>query len=108
MLTIANSAALEETLRQFGELIQFSQALPYPARLSEYHALVIEALVDQQSYFDEAASKRSTAGFAQNTQVQRASQKLKAAYSILMRLYTKESDSNKKAFFDHLCALDFI
>jgi hypothetical protein len=70
--------------------------------------LVVEALVDQRSYFDEAASRQSTAGLAQNARVQRASQKLKSAYSILMRLYTEESKSNKNAFFDHLCALDFI
>jgi hypothetical protein len=108
MLTIANPAELKETLRQLGELILFAQALPCPARLSEYHALVVEALVDQQSYFDEAASRQSTAGLAQNARVQRASQKLKSAYSILMRLYTEESKSNKNAFFDHLCALDFI
>jgi hypothetical protein len=108
MLTIEHPTEFEETLRQLGELIQFAQALPYPARLSEYHALVVEALADQQSYFDEAASRRSTAGLAQNAKVQRASQKLKTAYSILMRLYADEPKSNKNAFFDHLCALDFI
>jgi hypothetical protein len=108
MRAIASSAELEETLRQLGELIPFARALPHPARLSEYHGLVIDALVDQQSYFEEAASRQSTAGSAQNAQVQRVWRKLKAAYSILMNLYAEEPDSNKDAFFDHRCALGFI
>lgn len=37
-----------------------------------------------------------------------ASEKLKRAYSILVEQYPKEATQNKSAFYDYLCALDFV
>ncbi len=35
-------------------------------------------------------------------------QKLLQAYNELMSIYAYENGHNKKAFYSHLCALDFI
>jgi hypothetical protein len=40
--------------------------------------------------------------------VQTASVKLHEAYAELMRLFPEEGRQNRDAFFDHLCALDFL
>ncbi|NIP39793.1 MAG: hypothetical protein GWO07_16190 [Candidatus Dadabacteria bacterium] len=40
--------------------------------------------------------------------VHSSSNKLKRAYSILMKKCPKENGHNRQAFFDDLCALDFI
>ena len=40
--------------------------------------------------------------------VRSSSANLQGAYSDLMRLYSSENATNKQAFFDYLCALDFI
>lgn len=43
-----------------------------------------------------------------DSNVQNATRTLKTSYSDLMSLFPSESEHNKQAFFDHLCALDFL
>ena len=45
---------------------------------------------------------------AQEPLVVGASHKLIKAYQILMQVYPRETAQNKQAFFDYLCALDFL
>lgn len=52
--------------------------------------------------------KKATAFNSGDKLVQDASKGLREAHSDLMRLFPNESEHNKKAFFDHLCALDFL
>ena len=40
--------------------------------------------------------------------VRSSSNQLIQAYDYLMQSYPQESPHNRQAFFDHLCALDFI
>lgn len=40
--------------------------------------------------------------------VRNSSQKLQQAYGMLMQRFARETGPNKTAFFDHLCALDFL
>ncbi|MCP4488040.1 MAG: hypothetical protein GY820_12070 [Gammaproteobacteria bacterium] len=40
--------------------------------------------------------------------VKSSSQHLIAAHSLLKQLYPQETKHNQQAFFDYLCALDFI
>jgi hypothetical protein len=42
------------------------------------------------------------------TGVQTASARLHEAYAELMRLYPGEGTHNRDAFFDYLCALDYL
>jgi hypothetical protein len=65
------------------------------------------AIEDQQALLLEIESKQ-TRWNVSHPKVRSASGKLQAAYSDLMRIYPNENATNKQAFFDYLCALDFI
>lgn len=89
-------------------LIRQLKAQKPPSSLKSYHELVIGAVEDQRAYFREWAKSPSAPFNPRHVKVQSASQKLRQAYGILMRQYPKEANQVKEAFFDHLCALDFI
>jgi hypothetical protein len=69
-----------------------------PSRLRRVHALVTEAVVAEHAHLT-----RNEPGA-----VQTASARLHEAYAELMRLFPQESPHNRDAFFDYLCALDFL
>ena len=73
------------------------RALALPPRLQPVQRLVVEAVVAERAYLDGEASA-----------VHMASTRLHEAYGQLMRLYPEEGAQNRDAFFDYLCALDFL
>lgn len=74
------------------------RSLNPPQPLGRVRTLVIEAVSAEQAYL---------AG-ADQTAVATASARLHEAYAELMRLYPEEGAHNRDAFFDYLCALDFL
>ena len=80
------------------------------------HRNVIDALKDQRAYFEEwqRAVRRGEpfryppGASPHHPRVLSSSQKLQQAYGRLIQLYPQETERTKQAFFDHLCALDFI
>lgn len=80
---------------------------PPTAALQAAQDKVKSAIADQQAFLLEL--ERQQTGWNMNhAKVRSASSKLQAAYADLMRLYPGETATNKQAFFDYLCALDFI
>ena len=78
-----------------------------PAALKATQDKVRAAIVDQQAFLLELERKQT--GWDMNhPKVRSASGKLHGAYGDLMRMYPNEDATNKQAFFDYLCALDFI
>ena len=102
--------------KRVGDLITQLDALPAPKNLEEVRRQVGEAIKDQRAYFEEwqeATAKRERFKYAlgsgpRHPRVLASSQKLQQAYARLMQLYPREGAGNQQAFFDHLCALDFI
>ena len=92
-------------LRHLGEMT-------VPARLTHVHRLVVEAIQDQHDYFSDwhAARERKTPFQPGLTYpaVERSSQKLRAVYEELKRLYPRENKQNTQSFYDYPCALDFV
>lgn len=76
------------------------------SRLKPYHALVLSAIKDQYNYF--LALEKGVKPDLNHRLVQRSHESLIQAYQQLMGLYPSESPYNQQAFFDHLCALDFL
>jgi len=76
-----------------------------PPKLKPAHQHIVTAIAQHQSYFSlqDSGSKSK-----QQQLVQSSHRHLIAAYNVLMQLYPQESRHNKQAFFDYLCALDFI
>ncbi len=81
--------------------------------------LIIQALDQQENYFQSKRNKdtsfwsslvdtgRGLLGTHEQP-IKESSRLLVSAYQVLMKTYPNESKHNKQAFFDHLCALDFI
>jgi hypothetical protein len=97
---------------QLERLISFARSMPVPARLKAYHSQILTALAADRQFFAEWKAQGANFPFAQqlaaNGNVQAASSAARAAYSELMSKYPGESQSNKDAFFDYHCALDFL
>ncbi len=101
-------------IQQLAELIAYLKNLPPPGPLEEFHEHLLAAIHDQKAFYEQW----SQAGFGfthaqaemipKHPLVLSASGHLRAAYGILKKTYPGESKHNQKAFFDYLCALDFI
>lgn len=63
--------------------------------------------LDQQAFLLELERKQTDWNM-DHPKVRSASGKLLGAYGNLMRMYPNEDGTNRQAFFDYLCALDFI
>lgn len=79
--------------------------LKTPQKLRAVYDHIYQAIQQQRRYFtlihaqDKQEKKRL---------VQSSHQHLITAYNLLMKLYPNESRHNQAAFYDYLCALDFI
>ncbi len=101
---------VEKIIGQLGQL-------NVPKNCVSVRQRVMEAIQDQKAYFQEwdtAQAGRAPFKYplgslgARHALVTSSSQKLHQAYGELMQLFPKERAKNQQAFFDHLCALDFI
>ena len=103
-----------QSISDMDRLINYLQNTKAPADLSTYKAHLIEALSDQRAFFEEWKTQGqgfqygSPQSLGSHAKVQSASAALKEAYGILMETYPSEGSSNKEAFFDYHCALDFL
>ncbi len=79
-------------------------SMAVPLKLQNVRELVLGAVKDQESYL----KKKPRQVNASDKAVSAASGKLHTAYGELMGLYPNENAHNKQAFFDYLCALDFV
>ena len=89
-------------------ILEALRELDPPRSLREVQKLVAGAIEEQRACLDEW--KRSgKSGFPRRSpRVQSSSSKLRRAYSLLMKAFPREGQNSKRAFFDYLCALDFI
>jgi hypothetical protein len=78
-----------------------------PISLRPAYGLILDSVREQINYF-EAWYDLGGSFDPLDARVQSAHNKLLQAYSMLIDLYPDEVEQNKVAFFDHLCALDFI
>jgi hypothetical protein len=73
------------------------RSLDLPKRLGRVQSLVTDAVVAERAYL---AGEQSA--------IHTASARLHEAYAELMRLFPGEGAHNRDAFYDYLCALDFL
>ncbi len=82
--------------------------LETPARLRPVYQHIVTAIGEHRSYFALQISVDANAKAKQKQLVKSSSQHLISAYGLLKQLYPQETKHNQQAFFDYLCALDFI
>ncbi len=81
---------------------------PPSSSLNKLQDLVIEAIVEQRALLDEWKESERAQFPKNNPRVRKASSQLRRAYSLLLKQFPREGPHNREAFFDYLCALDFI
>lgn len=96
-------------LAGYKPIIEGILALDTPKALIPVEAQVYEAVKAQRDYL-EAWRQSGDPGYYNpaDPAVQAIHDKLLAAYDSLVKLYSAEEMQNKRAFFDHLAALDFL
>lgn len=106
VLRITNSRALATPDTYRGTQAEIQATTP-PTRLERFHSLVASAIEKHRRYFQHAA--RNEPG-QQPPLISSSSADLHAAYAELINLYGSQPSlgSNRDAFFDYLCALDFV
>ncbi len=93
----------------YDKILNNLKSLDVPSSLVKVHRLVIEAIEHQRNFLEEwQKDPKKKRNFAADPKVRSANKKLIHAYQKLMALYSNERPHNKQAFFDYLCALDFI
>jgi hypothetical protein len=93
----------------YDAILQAIMSLDTPAKLLPVEALVFDAISEQRRYLEQWRESRGSQFPDRGAGLVKSSHgKLIAAYNRLMKLYGNEDQHNKKAFYDHLCALDFI
>ena len=91
----------------------FSQ-LKVPSNASKAQELILTAIKEHRAFLNKWNSAKGGAkdkiknSYRNDPLVRSSSRKLIQAYGVLMSRYSSETGHNKKAFYDHLCALDFI
>jgi hypothetical protein len=90
------------------QVVSQLDGLSVPPRLASVHRLVSEAMVEQRAALAEWRKTAVPANLAAHPLVASSSGKLRRAYGELLGLFPRENEHNKAAFFDYLCAMDFI
>ena len=109
--TARDAAGVKRVVAGYDALIADLRKEKFTAQIASAQALIVEALQLHEHHFQS----RPEGGLAfagrqifSVPDVREANGKLMKAYDILMRAFPTESQRNKAAFFDHLCALDFL
>ena len=89
-------------------VLQNIQSMEVTPGLQKIRQHIQTSIQQHSAYFElyEQTDKQSKA--KQKQLVQSSHQHLITAYNLLMTAYPQETKHNKQAFFDYLCALDFI
>ena len=88
-------------LRQLNEL-------PVPGQVDAARDHIVAALRQHRVFFDLQVLTGDEASASRQALIQSSHRHLLQAYHLLMQAYPDETRHNKQAFFDYLCALDFI
>jgi len=83
-------------------------SLTAPRKFEALQATVASSIRHEYQYLKQRQAAGVKTFDAANPHVQAASQGAQQAYAALMSLYQSETDHNKQAFYDYLCALDFL
>ena len=101
---------VEKQITDLKRLAQRLKQFKLPSESAEVARLVGNATMDQANYLQSVskANRLDVQQLSGDLRVQSASEKLKQAYAALIQIYPQEGKENKQAFYDHLCALDFL
>jgi hypothetical protein len=108
----ANDAPrVQQTIADYDALINKLSTLSISGDLNKIKANLLAAIKKHQHYFQEKQAQFQTNnhydhGFTPDLRA--ASGILQQTYGLLIQAFPQESSNNKIAFYDYLCALDFL
>ena len=93
----------------YEQILKRFMALTVPPRLEYFHQQVAAAILEEHDYFKSLQKEPSVTTVNRwHPLIRRPHRRLLASYQFLVSEYPQESRTNQQAFFEHLCALDFI
>lgn len=96
-------------LDNYDQILKRLLALDVPTGLGYFHQQVMASIVEEQDYYRSLQDRPSvTVVDRRHALIQQAHHRLMASHKFLIERYPEESRSNYQAFYEHLCALDFI
>jgi hypothetical protein len=106
-----NVAEVKRVLAAYDGLVDNLQRQPFAAEVVPARDLIVKALRDHRRYM--ASRPEGGMTFVRNEltsapAVTQASASLQRAYGLLMKAFPGEPARNKAAFYDYLCALDYL
>ena len=107
----ADASQLRKVISDYRELASKLALLNASAEIKPAQDLIAQAIANHQHFFEMKLSNNNTLAkrdAAFTADINQASQKLHRAYDVLMKAFPSEPASNKTAFYDYLCALDFL
>ncbi len=106
---LSAGAATAADLANYDPIVAGIRSLDTPVELIPVEANIFEAITAQRRYLELWQSSGRAGVFdPADPLVQSAHERLTTAYDLLLDLYPDEQFQNKRAFFDHLAALDFL
>ena len=96
-------------LKNYEQILKRFLAISVPPRLDYFHQQVAAAIGEEHAYYEGLQKGPSvTTVNRSHPLIQSLHRRLWASYQFLVSEYPQESPNNQQAFFEHLCALDFI
>lgn len=98
---------------KYDEVLKRLRRLPATGAAKTAQYIIIDAIQEQKDFLNKWAEApqeelQSYRDYKSHKAVRNSHRALLRAFGILMDAFPQEDPQNKKAFFDHLCALDFI
>ncbi len=96
-------------LENYEQILKRILSLPVPPGLDYFHQQVVAAIMEEKQYYQGLGEHPTISAVNRwHPLIRRPHRRLMASYQFLASRYPKESRRNQQAFFEHLCALDFI
>ena len=96
-------------LSNYEQILKRFIAISPPPRLDYFHQQVAVVIREEHDYYEGLQEQPSaTTVDRSHPLIQKLHRRLWTSYQFLVSQYPQESRSNQQAFFEHLCALDFI
>jgi hypothetical protein len=105
---LRNGPAKSNYLSRIDSILWQIEQLPVPSTVDAASAHILAAVQQHRAFFELYGASGNQAKQSREQLVQSSHRHLISAYNQLMQSYPAETKHNKQAFFDYLCALDFI
>jgi Domain of unknown function (DUF4124) len=102
---------VKQTIADYDALINHLSILTISGNIKQIQTNLLTAIQKHRHYFQTKQTQFETTNHYDQSftsDIREASGILKQTYGLLMQAFPQESSNNKTAFYDYLCALDFL